>query len=114
MHVDVDVQSPAFKSYPTTRHVEEARKGGKKRKYEIYHVIYRKPTVPPLLSEVKNELKDTNEISVQLCSENTRKTEVEIYILTGKIYLYNKIFSLNQNGNSLAKQELLISQINAS
>lgn len=43
---------------------------------------------------MKNELKDTDEINVQLCSENTQKTEVKTYILTGKIYLYNKIFSL--------------------
>lgn len=65
---------------------KQARKK-KKRKYEIYDGIYRKPTVPSLSSETKNELKDTNEISVRLSSENTQKTEVKIYILTGKIYL---------------------------
>jgi len=96
MHVDEDVQSPAFKPYPLPRHVEEASKEKKKRKrkYGIYNGIYRKPTVPPLLFKTKNELKDTNEISAQLCSENTQRTEVKTDILTGKIYLYNEIFSV--------------------
>lgn len=69
---------------------KQARKKKKRKKiqkYEIYDGIYRKPTVPSLSSETKNELKDTNEINVQLCSENTQKTEVKIYILTGKSYL---------------------------
>lgn len=103
MHVDVDVQSPAFKSYLFTRHVEEEMKGKKRNMKNIMGYI---ETLLSLIFHLRQRMSSKTLMKLVFIYALRTHRRQKIYILTGKMYLYNKIFSLlNQNGNSLARQE---------
>lgn len=71
MCVDADMQPPAFKTQTITIHVEEAHnKKIKIQKYEIHSGLY-KSIPPPYV--MRNELKDSNKINVQLRFQKAQK-----------------------------------------
>lgn len=94
MHVNVDLQCHGFKSFPIAWQEEEASKRKKKKENNKYIMGCMESLLP--FSFIWNEEwaqnHEQDQCSVMLW-EHT-KDRSKVCFLTGKIYVYNKIFSL--------------------